>query len=142
MTDYIVEMMETAGIEINKDSSYVCNSYQNGYCERFNHKCELGRTECSLYDYKKDTYPPFTAEKQLELIKLLSKNRIGKDYKILEIDRDEIDNLYYFSLTNKEDKCQSTYVSNKDFTQALAQLTTELMNAGQLDKEKVKEILQ
>lgn len=29
-----------------------------------------------------------------------------------------------------------------DFTQALAQLTTELMNAGELDKEKVKEILE
>lgn len=129
MTDYIEEMMETAGCEEKRCPNNVydelCKKYE--FCNNAPH-CKI--------------YPDFTAEKQLELIKLISTNRIGKDYKILEIDRDEIDNLYYFSLTNKEDKCQSTYVSNKDFTQALAQLTIELMNAGELDKNKVKEILE
>lgn len=33
-------------------------------------------------------------------------------------------------------------VNGKDFTQALTQLTTELMNAGELDKQNVKEILE
>lgn len=122
-------MMRTAGVEKQLDICMRC--LKEEICESCNKK--------SLGKY---LFPDFTAEKQLELIKLISTNRIGKDYKILEIDRDEIDNLYYFSLTNKEDKCQSTYVSNKDFTQALAQLTIELMNAGELDKNKVKEILE
>lgn len=128
MTDYIEEMMETAGCEEKRCPNNVydelCKKYE--FCNNAPH-CKI--------------YPAFTAEKQLELIKLISTNRIGKDYKILEIGRDEIDNLYYFSLTNKEDKCQSTYVSNKDFTQALAQLIIELMKAGELDKEKINEVL-
>lgn len=122
MTDYIEEMMKTAGISETDIPNYLSVG-------AFNY-------------WRINGYPDFTAEKQLELIKLLSKNRIGKDYKILEIEQDEIDNLCYFSLTNKDNRCQSTYVSNQDFIQALAQLTIKLMNAEKLDKEKVKEILE
>lgn len=152
MTDHVTEMMQTAGIEpikiIKNFPTYEAAS-KFGFKLTGTPKLNKGKFKIGSYTNNQDVfqvhwseYPDFTTEKQLELIKLISINRIGKDYKILEIDRDEIDNLYYFSLTNKEDKCQSKYVSNKDFTQALAQLTTELMNAGELDKEKVKEILE
>lgn len=87
-------------------------------------------------------YPHFTAEKQIELIKLISTNKIDKNYKILEIDKDEIDSLFYFSLSDREDRCQSIYVSDKDFAQALAKLTIALFTTGNLDKEKIKEILE
>ncbi len=66
--------------------------------------------------YIDEYYPDFTPEKQLEIIKL-----------ILE------DN--YMLLKPKEK-------DNLSFAQALAQLTTELMKAGGLDKKKVKEILE
>lgn len=125
MTDYIEQLMKTAGVKPTVT-----------YFEKVNPLAEISSAK-SVTKARN-----FTAEKQLELIKLLSKNRIGKDYKILEIEQDEIDNLCYFSLTNKDNRCQSTYVSNQDFTQALAQLTIKLMNAGELDKEKVKEIFE
>lgn len=137
--NYIEQMMKIA--ECKTHPMGCTNDDVNEYTDYISNDCEGDCEDCTWYD-PDEYYPEFTAEKQLELIKLISKNQIGKDYKILEIDRDEIDNLYYFSLTNKEDKCQSTYVSNQDFAQALAQLTTELMKAGELDKEKVREILE
>lgn len=76
----------------------------------------------------KKKYPSFTADKQLEIIKLIISNTdlhinrqgmssLSKDYDLIEVE-------------------------NSNFSQALTQLTTELMDTGELDKEKVKEILQ
>lgn len=111
MTNYITQMMETAGI--SKD-------YMPNYVDVFQiHWTIMG-------------YPPFTAEKQIEIIKLIVQNGT---LTTLQIE--------YF--TKEKDYKLSTYQKaanyNKDFSEALAQLTTELMNTGELDKEKVKEIL-
>lgn len=91
---------------------------------------EICNVNCEHFETKQDVFPPFTAEKQLEIIKLIGKST----------------DLHYFgygmsSLSESTD-ANIIEVEHKDFTQALAQLTTELMKAGELDKEKVKEILQ
>lgn len=80
-------------------------------------------------------YPEFTAEKQLELIKLIALF----DFEIsIDIDKKS---TYLFATPNTL-KGKQISVENDDFTQALLQLTTELMKANELDKEKVKGILE
>lgn len=74
-------------------------------------------------------YRDFTAEKQIELIKLIAKT------------------LIFFSAmynhSGEYDLCINGISGiQDDFTQALAQFTTELIKAGELDKQKVKEILE
>lgn len=105
MTDYIEEMMRTAGVDYY-DRYYNCKNDKEGICDT---DC------CFLCDESEEVYcyPDFTSAKQLEMIKLIGWAS-PKD-----IERE-----------------------NQDFTQTLAQLTTELMNAGELDKQKVKEILE
>lgn len=120
MTNYITQMMQTAGIS-EADMTNNVDDYE------YNHWTTMG-------------YPPFTAEKQLELIKLISTNTIDTPYRNLSFDKDGIDGNWYFGF-NVGEKVNAYRAINKDFTYALAQLTTELMNTGELDKEKVKEIL-
>lgn len=119
--NYIEQMMKTAGI-VSCDKN--CPNY------KFNTACYSDDKGNIPWPIK---YPDFTAEKQLEIIKLIVQNgtlnTLQMEYFIKEKD-------YKLSTYRKE----SNY--NKDFTQALAQLTTELMNAGELDKEKVKEVLE
>ncbi len=100
MTNYIEKMMRTAGVEQYPQEILLPNEYE---------------------------YPDFTAEKQLQIIKLLN------DTSDLHCVHNTLS-----SLTEEE----AIEVYNEDFTQALAQLTTELMNAGKLDKKKVKGILE
>lgn len=119
MTDYIEEMMKTAGV---KERPYCFNKYTNDFMP-----CEQPCEECAFYDMKS---PDFTSEMQLEVIKLIG----------------ESTDLHYFgggmsSLSESNDE-GVIEVDNPDFTQALAQLTTELLKANELDKEKVKEILE
>lgn len=126
MINHIEQMMETAGVEKHF-----------GYYECHKGRSSLGcpNSDCKVCDGIKNLkevykYPVFTAEKQLEIIKLIGKST----------------DLHYFgygmsSLSESTD-ANIIEVEHKDFTQALAQLTTELMKAGELDKEKVKEILQ
>lgn len=99
MTNYIKEMMKTAGV-----TSHFIPRYING--------------GVATYWYLSE-YPDFTAEKQLEIIKLILSKRMTF---VIEEGKDPIKAM-------------------KDFPQTLAQLTTELMKAGELDKSKVKEIL-
>ncbi len=117
MINYIEDMMKTAGVntktvcaELKKEGFYC------GTCPIIN------PTSCD-----KVIYPDFTAEKQLEIIKLLNDT---SDFHCAH------NNLS--SLTEEG----AIEVYNEDFSQALAQLTIELMNAGELDKSKVKEILE
>lgn len=117
MTNYIELMMETAGCKEKpcpKDEyDELCKKYE--FCNNAPH--------CVIY-------PDFTATKQLELIKLIVEDNVIGFFKITQgLSKDYI--LFY-------EGCKS---QNKDFTQALAQLITELMNASELDKEEVKEIL-
>lgn len=57
----IDKMFENVGI--NKIGIKRCSGIKQGICQ---HNCN----ECESFDYK---YPPFTAEKQLNIIKLISK---------------------------------------------------------------------
>lgn len=126
MTDYVTEMMKTAGVE--KHFAF--------------YECDKGRSSigcpgitCNVCDGIKNLkevykYPDFTAEKQINIIKLLGKST----------------DLHYFgwgmsSLSESTDE-GIIEVENDDFTQALAQLTTKLMNASELDKKKVREVLE
>lgn len=77
----------------------------------------------------------FTAEKQLEIIKLIG----FSDYSI---------SIYKkgrgaISVAVEPNTFKYSYSARaQDFTKALAELTTELMKANELDKEKVKGILE
>lgn len=143
MTDYIEQMMKTAGVKkcenfrqynyarVPEGKEELKKSQNNGIeCIRIRN-CPDKNNTC-IY-WTELFYPDFTAEKQLELIKL-----IGATYVY----------FYYYSERGKHDFTVEL-VDNRtihgrcnDFTQALAQLTIELTNAGELDKEKVKEILE
>ena len=75
----IEKMYENAGIKPLPTCSN-CNMldeyWSNGtYCSTC--KCDKGNDECGMADY---VYPPFIAEKQIELIKFLLKNYEGVDY--------------------------------------------------------------
>lgn len=118
MTDYVTEMMETAGCRKQIMCEWACKD------------AEICNANCEHFENKQDVFPPFTAEKQINIIKLLGKST----------------DLHYFgcgmsSLSESTDE-GTIEVENDDFAQALAQLTTELMKAGELDKEKVKEVLE
>lgn len=108
MTNYIEEMMKTAGVDLMHLDCEKCGAqrFALGQC---------AETNCQ------SIHPDFTAEKQIEIIKLLGRLRsfeyLGETLD-WELDR---------------------YSSN--FAQTLAKITTQLMNAGELDKQKVKEIL-
>lgn len=115
--NHIEEMMETAGVTL------IENNCQD---------CPYNMEECRAYYCADFKYPDFTAEKQLELIKL-----IGLQGNVC-IAKRHYGNCNWMITTHHKNGAGD----NQDFTEALAQLTTELMNAGELDKEKVKEILQ
>lgn len=113
MTNHIENMMKTAGV-----TSDFIPRYING--------------GVATYWYLSE-YPEFTAEKQLELIKL-----IAKTYAFYSLfDNTKSQEWRIGSVLSFDYK-----VKNKDFEQALAQLTTGLIKAGELDKSKVKEILE
>ncbi len=143
MTNYIEEMMRSAGVEPDRQK---CNACKNcSTCQLFKgiirNRLNKFKTieECQKASI---LYPYFTPAKQLEIIKLICKNTLGKDYRSFNQERDEITGFYHLSLINHEYKHKTFHVKNEDFTQALAQLTTELMKANELDKSKIKEILE
>lgn len=134
MTSYIEGMMKATGIEPNRTK---CNTCKNcSTCKLFK-----GVTGNRLNKFKtieecqkaSILYPNFTPKKQLEIFKLIGKNTKEVQY------IDYKTRVVLCCITHWEE-CRS--FTGEDFSQALAQLTIELMNAGELDKEKVKEILQ
>lgn len=122
MTNFVEQMMKTAGF-----SQTDIPQYLNDYTYNF---------------WLANEYPPFTAEKQLELVKLIL---CSDDIDELNQYYNEIRKCYVFNALSLPDEAgfkSSWTAENQDFTQALAQLTTELMKAGELDKEKVREVLE
>lgn len=83
-------------------------------------------------------FPDFTAEKQLEIIKLISSKNYLSTIQYEDGSRGFTVEYY------KTDKNNTLiwHVVEPTFAQALAKLTTKLMKADDLDKEKVKEILE
>lgn len=84
----------------------------------------------------KDIYPPFTAEKQLELIKIFAKR---------ELTINNTDYEFSFSISDG-DEFAYTYITKKyfnSFENALANLTNTLwQDLTEEEKQQVKEILE
>ena len=115
----IDQMMECYGVEKKVYCDWTCkdSSLCNADCEHYN--------ELTLF------YPPFTAEKQIELIKLLAMidtfaMRYWRGIFVCKV------NGIYSSLSKKE--------GETNFANALAELVTELKK--KLDYQRVKEILE
>ncbi len=124
MTNYIEEMMRTAGVEPTIT-----------YFEAVNPLAKISSAE--LVTRKRE----FTTEKQLEVIKLIL---ISDNIDYLNQYYSEILDCYVFecfSLPELRERSSWT-TQNKYFELALAELVIMLMKAGELDKEKVKEILE
>lgn len=120
MTDYIENMMKTAGVVLLKTIVYPT-------------RIDMYKETNSKTIY---SFPNFTSAKQLEIIKLI----VDKCHTLDIFKGFSKDSAYNIGAI--EEWSEYKYKSEKqDFPQALAQLTTELMKAGELDKSKVKEIL-
>lgn len=133
MTNHIEEMMETAGVKKQLDVCMRC--LKEDICKYCNKK--------SLGVY---VLPDFTTEKQLELIKLIVEIEGFCGFTNLQ-DKDKwsISCGFNFPIGPNPERginFNPTFRNCETFSQAVAQLTTELMKAGELDKEKVKRILE
>lgn len=128
MTNQIEEMMKTAGCKKQIMCEWTCKDAE---------KCN---TNCEDFETKQNVYPPFTAEKQLEVIKLII---VLAERTHCQLQVEKKDNVWIMYIIGYDSDFEGPYsVHSQDFTQALAQLTTKLINAGELDKEKVKGILE
>lgn len=106
--------------EINKIGIKRCSGIKQGICQ---HNCN----ECESFDYK---YPPFTAEKQLELIKWLGE----WDYTV-RIDFHE--NEWGIATENNSGYFQD------NLSDALASIINNLWQAlTEKEQQQIKEILQ
>ena len=159
MTTEIEKLYENAGIkttytdECQMADSYYCmekdlnergilfDDYMKQQCPNKNEMCY----ETCPYAYNKEFYPPFTAEKQLELIKWLAKKNYG-DYTsslLINITNDRI----YFSAGAKPKYyvIEVLYDSNRctDFENALANLINNLwQDLTEEEKEQIRGILE
>jgi len=128
----IEKMYENAGIETNccKYAEYGYEGEEGTwfYCTKENKECWTypnGDANCV-----EKSYPPFTAEKQIELIKWLSKRRL------LNITFCENKNTYQLS----NNKCTGSFCS--DLATAVATLVQcELDFCTEKEKEEIRGIL-
>lgn len=145
MTDYIEELMRTARVEPTYKEPICCQDRRQVYglnclvCMKYDE--DNGRCLANLI------YPDFTTAKQLEIENLI----INHKFPVYDFNQEKETLQYtpfgYFIENNKIAVMAGSGSSlkkaiAKDRTQALAQLTTELMKAGELDKEKVKGVLE
>lgn len=144
MSNYISTLMKTAGVEpkyyydvmlqdtIKSEEKFPLRSCTKkevtSYCrdKKYYGYCKVNKVI--------KIFPPFTAEKQLEIIKLIANDSIPRDFCIRG--KQYSGGKYALFQSNYY------YSAEDNFSQALAQLTTKLMKAGGLDKSKVKEILE
>lgn len=146
MTNHIEEMMKTAGVEARCQTEYGACGCK--YCQK-DYSCKLhrNRADCSyiLDGWNFNYYPSFTAEKQLELIKLICETEGFCGFTNFQDENEwSISCGFNFPIGPNPKRginFNPTFRNCETFEQALAQLTTELMKAGELDKSKVKEIL-
>ena len=95
-----------------------------------------------VYSGFKNICEDFTAEKQIEIIKVISTNHISSDYsyKYLGIDIDEIDNEIYFNLCIDGRKY---HAHAKDFAITLAKLVNLIwQDLTEQEQQQIREILQ
>ena len=135
----VEKMYENA--EVKKYKKSYCDWDSN--CPYPYHKCN---DECPYYKYEdNEQYPPFTAEKQIELIKWLAKRDYG-DYTsslLINITDDRV----YFSAGAKPKNyvIEVLYDSNRctDFENALANLINNLwQDLTEKERKQIKNILE
>ena len=120
------------------------NAEPNRDCNLYKHftECPMKHTQCE--DCENFVYPPFTAEKQLELIKLLSKVTLADYFQFFfyEIKEEWVFRLFMIT----EMSCESAYTyesRNKDFAEALAGLINNLwQDLTEEERKQIKEILE
>lgn len=123
MTNY-EKLCEATGIKpLLKRADFCKEGFSAGrHCDK-----PLACINCPSGIFEK-YYLRFTAEKQIELIKLISKENFVSNY----VPKKE----YWVLMTND-------YAShNNDFSEALAGLTLNLIEAGELDKDEIRRILE
>ena len=122
----IIKLYENA--EVKKQIPKVCSSNEL-YCK----ECEAHIEDAMPY-CKNAEYPPFTAEKQLELIKFLLKNYEG-------VDISKKINRFNFLVDN------ATFIgchhNDKSFEESLAGVINKLWtDVSEEEKQQIKEILE
>lgn len=134
--NYIEQMMETA--EVKPKYEYTVKGQTT--LLKVNKEWLLwkfkGRKNKSIFKVVKVNkyFPDFISEKQLKLFLYICS---CLNYMDIEMGLDD-DKEYCLIVANTFERFDS---EAECFSLALARLTTELINAGELDKEKVKEIL-
>ena len=126
MTTEIEKLYNNAGV--NKFGNKKCTPAEFLDCQNYCFISENNKCDKFSYDY-----PPFTAEKQIELIKWLLQN------KRLCIRKAEYSNNFYMdTIFNRLDG-----VDNKDFEQCLASLVNNIwQDLTEEEKQQVKGILE
>lgn len=113
------------GYTIKNKEVYIKNCNKTGVIALFSKKTDLKVVKVSKQ-------MNFTAEKQIELIKLLI-----KDF-TFNCERNSINSEFVV----KCDADISFYATSYDFAEAITSLVLSLIKAGGLDKEEVKKILE
>ena len=137
MTDEIIKLYKNAGIE--KEVIKGCYEYysENGGIDIYtvndckNKDCNTCKADKSIKEY-----PPFTAEKQIELINFFSNN-----YNI-SINKDN--NIFRLLFINK-DGVHNFYTSGVDFAEQLALFVISRYKnqiLSEEEKQQIKEILE
>ena len=111
--------------------------------EKLYELAKVGNIGYDAWDVK-DLYPPFTAEKQLELIKLIGDNSKRNYYAYFTCDKDDIDNLYYLNFVKTEEKCdKNKTIKHAAFSQALAGLVCGLWeDLTPEQREEIRKVLE
>ena len=122
----ITKLYELAGVE-KKECGY-CNI--DTFCPYPHYKCN---NECPFWKVDKVDYPPFTAEKQIELIKWLIKNT---DFQTSTVSQG---NQTEYMFCTGYDFCGNGF---KSFENAIADIICEIWQDLTTDEqEQIREIL-
>ena len=124
MIDNIQKLYEIAGV--NKRPQGYCDFQYGASCPYDDQNCD---TTCPYWVDEEPAYPPFTAEKQLELIKkVLEKS-------LLQLSRSSLGNIQFCNLGNAGDY-------KAEFDEALASFVINLwQDLSDNQKQEIKEIL-
>ena len=128
----IIKLYENAGVEKKIMCDWTCRG------------SEICNTNCEHHESTKEFYPPFTAEKQLNLIKWLAYKDYDKDALLININGS---NYNYFSLgISSSDDGNGLYedycFGSKQFDEALAGVVNLLwQDLTEEEKEQIRSVL-
>lgn len=117
MTNHIEQLMKAAGVE--------CSTM----CKPIGANCKAGCDNC---ERRKVFYPPFTPDKQLELIKLITDFHCFKN----------LDGFWDMTCVDIGKHQMYRLCCEKSFEDSLAKFTTHLIVKKLIDKAEIKRILE